>query len=290
MEIQIPLVLFTSFLAWSIVIFGTQCILALKKQAGAIQLVALVTSFVVLVVGGIAVLFHLTHPFNIFNGFGHLTSGITQELIAIVILVVVMAAFFLMLRRSDDNTVPAWLAVVGLVACLILVAAMGHSYMLAARPAWDSVLQLLSLLGAACVLGPATVAIIASVKKVEIEGIGSFAVIGSAVNAVLTAAFLIAMQVSSAAFQSYDYYFDPTHPNYALVSGADISLFSGDCMVATVIAIAGAVLAVIAAIIGRNQKNNWTVWGSVSVIAGFACVIALRVAMYVMGETLFMLY
>ena len=67
MEIQIPLVIFTSFLAWAAGIFGTQCILALQKRGGAVQLPALICSAVVLVVGGIAVVFHLTHPFNLFN-------------------------------------------------------------------------------------------------------------------------------------------------------------------------------------------------------------------------------
>ena len=42
MEIQIPLVIFTSFLAWAAGIFGTQCILALQKRGGAVQLPALI--------------------------------------------------------------------------------------------------------------------------------------------------------------------------------------------------------------------------------------------------------
>ncbi len=290
MEIQIPLVLFTSFLSWSVGIFGTQCILALKKRGSEIQMVSLVVSLVVLVIGGIAVLFHLTHPFSIFNGFGNLTSGITQELIAIAVLVVVAVVYFLMLRRSDDKTVSAWLAIIGLVVCLVLVVAMGHSYMLDSRPTWNSIFQLLSLLGAACVLGPATVAIIAAVKKTQIEGIGLFTVIGSIVNAVLTGAFLFSMQATSSTLQSFDYYFDPTHPNYALVSSSDVSLFSGDCLAATVVIILGAVLAIVAAIIGKKKQDAWSTWGTVVLIAGLACVIALRVSMYIMGETLFLLY
>ena len=54
---------------------------------------ALITSAVLLVVGGIAVFFHLEHWERIFNGFGHLSSGITQELIAIVVLAVAAIAF-----------------------------------------------------------------------------------------------------------------------------------------------------------------------------------------------------
>lgn len=290
MEIQIPLVLFTSFLAWSIGIFGTQCVLALKKLGGDMQLASLIVSFAMLVIGGVSVVFHLTHPFNIFNGFGHITSGITQELIAIVVLVVVMVLFFLMLRRSSDNTVPVWLAIVGLIACLLLAISMGHSYMMSARPSWNSIFQLLSLVGAACVMGPATVAVIAAVKKVELPGIGMLVAAGAIVNAVLTAAYLIAMQLSSGTFQSYAYYFDPTHPNYPLVSGDDISLFAGDCLTATVVVIVCAVVAVVAAFVGKSQKTKWATWGSVVAIAGFICAIALRAAMYILGETLFMLY
>ena len=190
MEIQIPLVIFTSFLAWAAGIFGTQCILALQKRGGAVQLPALICSAVVLVVGGIAVVFHLTHPFNLFNGFGHITSGITQELIAIVLLAVVMVLFFLMLRRSEDSTVPQWLAVVGIVAVLVLIVAMGHSYMMPSLPAWDTVLQLLSLLGGACIMGPATVAFIGAVRGEDIPGIGLLVVIGAAVNGIAPVQFV----------------------------------------------------------------------------------------------------
>ena len=237
MEIQIPLVIFTSFLAWAAGIFGTQCILALQKRGGAVQLPALICSAVVLVVGGIAVVFHLTHPFNLFNGFGHITSGITQELIAIVLLAVVMVLFFLMLRRSEDSTVPQWLAVVGIVAVLVLIVAMGHSYMMPSLPAWDTVLQLLSLLGGACIMGPATVAFIGAVRGEDIPGIGLLVVIGAAVNAVLSAAYMFAMESSSATFQSFQYYFDPTHPNVAMANPANVSLFTGDSLTALVIAV-----------------------------------------------------
>ena len=277
MEIQIPLVIFTSFLAWAAGIFGTQCILALQKRGGAVQLPALICSAVVLVVGGIAVVFHLTHPFNLFNGFGHITSGITQELIAIVLLAVVMVLFFLMLR------------VVGIVVVCVLIVAMGHSYMMPSLPAWDTVLQLLSLLGAACVMGPATVAFIGAVKGVQIEGIGLLTVIGAAVNAVLSAAYMFAMEASSATFQSFQYYFDPTHPNVAMANPANVSLFTGDSLAALVVAVIALVVALVGALLGKKQ-GAWKVWGAVVAIAGLVCAVALRIMMYTMGETLFMLY
>ena len=161
MELQWPLILFTTLLAWAAGLFAAQCVWALRGKGARAQMPALIASAALLVVGGIAVFFHLEHWERIFNGFGHLTSGITQELIAIVVLAVVMVVYFVYLRRAGDEArVPAWLSAIGIVVAAILVIVMGHSYMMASLPAWDSVLQIASLLGAACGFGPATMAVL----------------------------------------------------------------------------------------------------------------------------------
>ena len=84
METQWPLVIFTLFVCLTCGTLGGMSILALKGQGRNLQMTALITSAVSLVVGGIGAFLHLEHWERIFNGFGHLTSGITQELIAIV--------------------------------------------------------------------------------------------------------------------------------------------------------------------------------------------------------------
>ena len=89
MELQWPLILFSTLLAWAAGLFAAQCVWALRGKGARAQMPALITSAVLLVVGGIAEFFHLEHWERIFNGFGHMTSGITQELIAIVVLAVV---------------------------------------------------------------------------------------------------------------------------------------------------------------------------------------------------------
>lgn len=289
MEIQIPLVLFTSFLAWAAGIFATQCVLALRKEGQDIQVPVLITAAVVLVIGGIAVVFHLTNPFNLFNGFGHISSGITQELIAIVLVAVAMLLFFLMLRRSEDKSVPQWISVVGIVLSVVLIFSMGHSYMLAALPAWDSIFQVLSLVGAACVMGPATVALIAAVKKVDIKDIERMVMIGTAVNAVLSVAFMFAMEIQSSSIQSFQYYFDPTHPTQALASADTVSIFTGESIAALVFTLLAIVVTFVGAFRGKNQ-GDWKVWGVVMVAAGLVCAVSLRIMMYTMGESLFMLF
>ena len=113
---------------------------------------AFVVSVVLLAIGGMAVFFHLQHWERIFNGFGHITSGITQELILVVVVLLCMVLTFAFARKRTGN-LPRGLCTVNIVAAAALVLVMGHSYMMPARPAWDSVLQVLSLVGNACVLG-----------------------------------------------------------------------------------------------------------------------------------------
>ena len=157
MELQWPLIIFTTLVAWSAGLFGTQALMAAFGTGKRAQVPAWICSAVLLAAGGIAVFFHLEHWERIFNGFGHLTSGITQELIAIVVLAVVAVAYLVLMRKSDDGaSVPKWLAWASVALSVALVAVMAHSYTMAARPAWDSVLWILYVLGNACVLGPAT--------------------------------------------------------------------------------------------------------------------------------------
>ena len=160
-----PLILFTFFLCVAGGALGAQGLLNVMGKGKKMQLASLVTALAALVVGGLSVFMHLQHWERIFNGFGHLSSGITQELIAIVVLAVVMVVYFVYLRRGGDEAkVPTWLSIVGIVVAAILVIVMGHSYMMASLPAWNSLLQIASLLGAACGFGPATMALICAVR------------------------------------------------------------------------------------------------------------------------------
>ncbi|MBO4365749.1 MAG: hypothetical protein J5804_05600, partial [Eggerthellaceae bacterium] len=192
MEIQIPLILFTTFLAWSAGILMSLGILSLKHDIAKAQIPGLAAGLVTLIIGGIAVLFHLSQPLHIFNGFGHLSSGITQELIAIVVLVVAIVAYFATVRRSDNGNPPAAMAIAIVALALVLDIVMAHSYMMASRPFWNSVLQVLTIIGGSCVMGPATMAIICALTKTEgAEKLtGLLALAGAAINAVATLAYL----------------------------------------------------------------------------------------------------
>ena len=292
MELQWPLILFTSLTAWACGVFGGAGVLALKGAGKKSQAALTVASVVLLALGGIAVFFHLQHWERIFNGFGHITSGITQELIAIVVFVVVAVAYFVALRKSDDGgTVPAGLAWAAIVISVVLAAVCAHSYMMPARPAWNSVLEVASIVGAACLMGPATCAVVLAARGDDASACGLPSVVGSAVGAVCTAAYAAFMQMSGGAFTQVGNYFDPTHPTKAM---ADVGAVAGEqaALLWLGAVVVGAIVPLACCIVARKKGDaaSWKAFGAVAVVAAIAGSIFLRVAFYNLGLSVFMFY
>ena len=292
MELQWPLILFTTLTAWGCGVLGGAGALALKGAGKKSQQLLAILSCVLLALGGIAVFFHLQHWERIFNGFGHITSGITQELIAIVVFVVIAVAYFVMARKSEDGgTLPKWMAWVAIAISVILAAVCAHSYMMPARPAWDSVLEVLSIVGAAFLLGPATCAVVLAAKGEDADACGLPAVAGSAIGAVCTAAYAAFIQMSAGSFTEVGNYFDPTRPTRAMV---DASATLGDQVVLLWLGavVVGAVAPLACAIIAKrkNDANSWKLFGAVAVVAALAGAVCLRVAFYNAGLSVFMFY
>ncbi|MCB7036147.1 dimethyl sulfoxide reductase anchor subunit family protein [Eggerthella sinensis] len=302
MELQWPLIIFTTLVAWSAGLFGAQSLAALRGDGGRGQMASLVASVVLLAVGGIAVFFHLEHWERIFNGFGHLTSGITQELIAIVVVVALMVVYFVFLRKGSG--VPKWLAALSLAMSVVLVAVMAHSYTMAARPAWDSVLWILAVLGEACVLGSVSFLVILAasstmaagdpgeqpaMRAADVEGpAGLIPLAGALVNAVTATAFAAFLQLSAGSFADVGYYFDPTHPTKAMADAA--ATVAGQALLLWVGAVlVGALVPLVACFLGR-KSGNWKLWGAVALAAVLVGAICLRVVFYNLGLSVFMFY
>ena len=301
MELQWPLILFTTLVAWSAGLFGTQALMAVLGVGKKAQVPAWVASAVLLAAGGIAVFFHLEHWERIFNGFGHLTSGITQELIAIVVLAVVAVAYLVLMRKSDDGaSVPKWLAWVSVALSVVLVAVMAHSYTMAARPAWDSVLWILYVLGNACVLGPATFLLLSALAAGGPAGqpaeraadagapAGLAALAGAALNALATLAFAAFLQLSAGSFADVGLYFDPTHPTKAMADAAATVGAQAPLLWLGAVAV-GAIVPTAAAFLGR-RTGNWRLWAPVAIAAALVGAVCMRVAFYNLGLSVFMFY
>ena len=301
MELQWPLILFTTLVAWSAGLFGTQALMAVFGVGKKAQVPAWVCSAVLLAAGGIAVFFHLEHWERIFNGFGHLTSGITQELIAIVVLAVVAIVYLVLMRKSDDGaSVPKWLAWVAVALSVVLVAVMAHSYTMAARPAWDSVLWILYVLGNACVLGPATFLLVLAAggpgdqpaDRAADAGApapaGLAALAGAAINALATLAFAAFLQLSAGSFADVGLYFDPTHPTKAMADAAATVASQAPLLWLGAVAV-GAIVPTAAAFLGR-RTGNWRLWAPAAIIAALVGAVCMRVVFYNLGLSVFMFY
>ena len=299
MELQWPLILFTTLVAWSAGLFGTQALMAVFGVGKRAQVPAWVASAVLLAAGGIAVFFHLEHWERIFNGFGHLTSGITQELIAIVVLAVVAVAYLVLMRKSDDGaSVPKWLAWVAVALSVVLVAVIAHSYTMAARPAWDSVLWILYVLGNACVLGPATFLLVLAAggpgdqpaDRAADAGApaGRTALAGAALNALAALAFAIFLQLSAGSFADVGLYFDPTHPTKAMADAAATVASQAPLLWLGAVAV-GAFVPLAAAFMGR-RTGSWKLWAPAAIIAALVGAVCMRVVFYNLGLSVFMFY
>lgn len=318
MELQWPLILFTTFVAWSAGLFGAQGVAALAGEGRRAQMPALIGSAGLLAVGGIAVFFHLEHFERIFNGFGNPTSGITQELVCVVVVGVLMVVAFVMLRQGAAATaaagtgasaggpapagsasaaakdgapaMPKWLAVLAIVAAALLVLVTGHSYMMAARPAWDSVLGPLTLLGAACAAGPLTFAAIEAVLDGAVgRAISLVALVGSIANLAISAAYLAFMEMSTVSYTDVGFYYDPTHPTQGMVDVAALSPFAGESVAMVAVAVVAAAVPVVAALVGR-KTGNWKLWGTVGAICAVIGAVALRMAFYSVGASVYLFY
>lgn len=318
MELQWPLILFTTFVAWSAGLFGAQGAAALAGEGRRAQMPALVGSAALLAVGGVAVFFHLEHFERIFNGFGNPTSGITQELVCVVVVGALMVVAFVMLRQGaaatagagtggpatapkaggsastatgqDAPAMPKWLAVLAIAATALLVLVTGHSYMMAARPAWDSLLGPLTLLGAACAAGPLTFAAIEAALDGSVgKAVSLVAIAGSAANLVLSAAYLAVMETSTASYTDVGFYYDPTHPTAGMVDVAALSPFAGESVAMVVVAVVAAAAPVVCALAGR-RTGNWKAWGCVGAACAVIGAVALRMAFYSVGASVYLFY
>lgn len=297
MELQWPLMIFTLFVCLGAGIFAFQGLLAILGRAEKVQLPALIASLISIIIGGIGSFLHLEHWDRIFNGFGHLSSGITQELIAIVVFVIVMLVYFIMMKRG--NTVPKWCGVAAIVISVVLVFVMGHSYNMAARPIWDTLLLPVYYLTNAAFFGALALMVIVELAKVT-DGtrklLATSALIGGIVQAVATAAYAAVMGSSSSSYTDVGYYFDPTQPTKEMVDASDAlgSIFSGSeaLLFWLGVVVVGLILPLVLAFLVRRAESlkNAAVLGCIALVCALAGAMCLRAIFYLLGFSVFLFY
>ena len=166
---------------------------------------------------------------------------------------------------------------------------MGMSYMMAARPAWDNALQILSLLGYALAVGAGIFALLDASVQEDAEFHGLYGLVGTIANAVCTLGFIFMMSSAANSFTNVGNYFDPNHPTAPMSSATDYSPFSGDAMAFTVCAIILALAAVAFAVFGKQSKK-WTIAGAGAAVCALVGAALLRAVFFACGGSVFMFY
>lgn len=243
MEREWPLILFTFFVCASSGTLLMQGVLALRGEGKRMQIGSLLTSLILMAIGGIAVFMHLQHWERMFNGFGHITSGITQELIGVVLIIVGIVLYFLFARRTEDGIAPKWASIVAVVVSIAMVFLMAHSYNMPARVSWDTFMLEAFYLVNMVLMGSLIALVIAyaSKERASMGFLAKVALVAAIVQALVVLAYAAVLNTSTGSFANPGYYFDPTLPDVAMtnpagtmasiLTGADAPMFWGGAFV-----------------------------------------------------------
>ena len=292
MEVQWPLVFFTLFISIGAGTFGVAGVLAGLKKGSSIQFLATITALVAIIIGGIASFLHLQHWDRAFNGFGHITSGITQELIAIAVLVIFAIIYLVLARRGE---MPVWAGWVAALLAVIVVIVAALSYNMAARPVWNTPLLWLYYLSNAVLFGGLIVSLLLGLKKEAGEVAIKVSLVGAALTLVSLVGYLIYIPSIASRFTSVGNYFDPTHPTKAMIdpaailsgfaTGSEAMLFWGGAV------IVGALIPLVAAILCNKKEGSFLIGVSlIGALCSIVGAICFRVVLYALGFSVFVFY
>ncbi|MBP2626577.1 MAG: Psr/DMSO reductase-like protein chain [Firmicutes bacterium] len=154
MSIQWPLVFFTLFVGLGCGIFvGSVVLTEWCGKAKQIRTISSSIAIVALGVGGVSSTMHLGHPERMFGALGHPTSGIFMESTMIGLFGLAIIVYLLALRRNASDRTCKVIATIGAVLAVVLAFVNGHAYVIAARPAWNTLILPLLYVASAGVMG-----------------------------------------------------------------------------------------------------------------------------------------
>lgn len=278
MEVQWPLLVFSVLLG---VTSGSFVFLAVGELTGRFKNVRFsgaLIAFACLAVGGCVSVLHMGHPERATHLLGNLGSGLSKELFVVAIMGIVAFAY-LVLAKKDYPGASKALGVAGGVVGLVLPFVAGASYLIAARPAWDSVTLPLMYTGAGLAMGMLLMCglVLLGDRAAEDGGFAAKLALVGVVAMVVTALAYVAW-IALAPYQ------DPTRSLERLISGD----FAVAFWVGVVVVGLAAPLALAAFVCARTGKARAAELAT-CVFVAFACsaagAVALRVIMYGVGTS-----
>lgn len=152
MDVQWPLLIFSVLLGITSGAFVFLGVGEIRVKFKDVRFVGALIAFICLAVGGCASAMHLGHPERVTHLLGNLGSGLSKELFIVAIMGVV-GVVYLIATKKEYPGVSKVFGIAGGVLGLALPVVAGASYIMAARPAWDSVALPLMYLGAGLAMG-----------------------------------------------------------------------------------------------------------------------------------------
>lgn len=141
MSIEWPLVFFTLFVGLGCGTFVASIVMTeWYGKEEQIKVKGVLIALIALIIGGVSSVLHLGHPERIFGALGHPTSGIFMESTMIGLLGLDIIIYLLALQRNATARTRKIIGTIGIVLALVLAFAVGDSYVMSARPAWDTII------------------------------------------------------------------------------------------------------------------------------------------------------
>ncbi len=163
MAVQWPLLIFSILLGASSGIMVFLGVGELKGTFKKVRFPLALAALILLVVGGCASAFHLGNIDRAFHILGNLNSGLSRELFGVGFAFIVLLVYTV-LARKDYSGASKVLGVLALIAGIALPLIAGASYMMPARPIWNSATLPLMYLGTGLGLGLVIAAAVACMK------------------------------------------------------------------------------------------------------------------------------
>ncbi len=152
MAIQWPLLIFSVLLGITGGIFVFLGAGELKGKFKEVRFIGALIALACLAVGGCVSVLHMGHPERATHLLGNFGSGLSKELL-VVALMGIVSLVYVVLAKKDYPGASKVFGILGAVLGLVLPVVAGASYLIAARPAWDSAALPLMYLGAGLAMG-----------------------------------------------------------------------------------------------------------------------------------------
>lgn len=163
MAIQYSLVVFTVLTGIAGWLFACVAVNSFIGKTRKVDSIAAIVALVLLVVGGLASVTHLSHPDRILGALGHPTSGIFVEALLTGLAIVFIVAYIFLAKRN--NTAGKLLAVLGAAAGVALSFMAGLSYVMSSIPAWNTVMLPVAYCSTAALVGIGFYLALAGMKR-----------------------------------------------------------------------------------------------------------------------------